>query len=550
MMQSKTQKRFMSFHRLALAAVLALCVYVGSGSMVLAQSAFDDPGSRSAAGGKAGGGASDFVPVDKEAKGGTVTIGATAQVVVLFRNDSGRPLSVGEPQLYPSSTVSSSIALNQCNKGELTAGAVCAIAVTVKGLSTGSWRVDMLVPHSGSSKLSTASLSGTVDASGKSGDTFISDVEAIPSELDFGTLDNSQPIIKAVVLRNITSKAIDISAVYVEAADQAGYKLRTDCEKLEPGQACVVGVTWSPVLKGQSTGVLLVEHSGPTTIASINLKGVYSPTDVSAAKVFPQAVPGMGLMVSSQDSIDFGSKIETTSTITVSLVNVGDAPLTIEDIKMSGTDSGVSLTKDGCAPKMVLEPVQACPLTVKWAPVRAGAILDDVQIVHNGARGVLVLPVRGDASGVVSQDNKAIRLVGDDIAVMNASGNASSTSNVPSAPAQQQDQSIDPSSVLDGFVVTSHAPKRAIISGPGGSRIVNNDEDVVVGGFLWHINIRPSGVEFRSGGNKVLLLFDRSLSSVNKSSGQSGGGSSGSSASSSGNGASSASAATTTATTK
>jgi hypothetical protein len=523
-----------SKRRIVLSAALALLIGFGGFSYAFAQSAFDDPGARGAAGAKGGGGGGEFVPVDKEAKGGTVTIGATAQVVVLFRNDSGRPLSVGEPQLYPSSTVSAMTALNQCNKGQLTAGAVCAIAVSVKGLSTGSWRVDMLVPHSGNSKLSTATLSGTVDAGGKSGDTFISDIEAIPSELDFGTLDNSQPIIKAVVMRNITSEAIDINAVYVEAADQAGYKLRTDCEKLEPGQACVVGVTWSPVLKGQSSGVLLVEHTGPTTIASINLKGVYSPTDVKAATVFPQAVPGMGLMVSSQDSIDFGSGIDTTSTITVSLVNVGDAPMTIEDIKMSGTDSGVSLSKEGCAPRMVLEPVQACPLTVKWSPVRAGAILDDVQVVHNGARGVLVLPVRGDASGVVSQDNKAIRLVGDDIAVMSAPNNNSSSASVPSAPSQQQNQSIDPSSVLDGFIVTSHAPKRAIISGPGGSRIVNNNEEVVVGGFLWHVNIRPSGVEFRSGGNKVLLLFDRSLSSVNKVGGQSSGGSSGSSASTSG----------------
>ena len=87
-----------------------------------------------------------------------------------------------------------------------------------------------------------------------------------------------------------------------------------------------------------------------------------------------------------------------------------------------------------------------------------------------------------------------------------------------------RDTDVDPASVLDGFVVTSHATTRAIISGPGGSRIVFDGEEVVIGGFLWHVNIRPSGVEFRSGPDKVLLLFDRSLSSVNRVSGQSSGG--------------------------
>ena len=85
-----------------------------------------------------------------------------------------------------------------------------------------------------------------------------------------------------------------------------------------------------------------------------------------------------------------------------------------------------------------------------------------------------------------------------------------------------RDESIDPASVLDGFVVTSHSPTRAIISGPGGSRIVFNREEVVLGGLLWSVNIRPSGVQFSTGDEKVLLLFDRSLSSVNRVSGQSG----------------------------
>jgi hypothetical protein len=478
--------------------------------------AFNDPSARGAGGAAAGG---DVIAVEPEVDGGNVSIGSTAQVVVLFRNDSGRPITTGAIQLYPSSTVSASVSLNQCSAEELPAAAVCAVAVSVKGLQPGAWRVDMLMRHSGRARLVTATLTGQVDAGEDASDRFISDIEAIPAELDFGDLTTSQPVIRGVVLRNTTSEAIDINAVYVEAADRAGYSVRTDCAHMEAGQACIVIVTWSPVLKGQATGVLLIDHTGPTKIASINLDGKFDPEATEKAETFPEAVPGKGLLVSSQDEVDFGTAIETTSAITVSLVNVGDAPLTINDVKLANGDNGLSIGKKGCAPDLVLEPVEACPLTLTWSPVREGTVIDDVQVIHDGARGVLVLPVRGGASATISQDSKAVRLGGGSVTASLAPGDDPGRDTV-----IRRDDSVDPASVLDGFIVTSLSPKRGIIAGPGGSRIVFDGEEVVIGGFLWNVNIRSSGIEFRSGSEKVLLLFDRSLSSVNRGSSQSGSG--------------------------
>jgi hypothetical protein len=163
----------------------------------------------------------------------------------------------------------------------------------------------------------------------------------------------------------------------------------------------------------------------------------------------------------------------------------------------------------------VLEPVEACPLTLTWSPVREGAIIDDVQIYHDGARGILVLPVRGTSTIVISQDQKAVRLGGNETASLVPGDRTVGSVTV------QRDKDVDPAGVLDGFVVTSHSPKRAIINGPGGSRVVADGAEVVIGGFLWYVNIRSSGVEFRNGSEKILLLFDRSLSSVNRGKGQS-----------------------------
>lgn len=471
-----------------------------------AQSAFDDPGARAAPGGRTGS-AADLVPTTPMIDAGNISIGATAQVVVMFRNDSGRALETGAINLYPSSTVSANVSLNECSTEPLPPGAVCAVGMSVQGLQAGRWRVEMLMRHTGTTRLVTATLQGNIEEADDS-DTnrFKSDVEAIPAELDFEDISTSQPAVRPVVLRNITSNPIDITSIYVEAAEQAGFSFRTDCEKLNPGQACMVTMIWSPLLRGEATGVLIVEHTGPTSVASIPLLGEFSPDEVAAAKVFPEAVPGKGLLVSSQDRVEFGTGINTSSSITVSLVNVGDSAVTLKDIRLAGGDNGLSMSQSGCAKGLVLEPVEACPLTVSWNPVREGDVLDDVQIIHDGARGILVMPVRGTANGIVSKDNKAIRLAaGEDTGSLAGDGNIGSQIRI-------QNKDIDPGSVLDGFVVTSHSMKRSIITGPGGSRIVYQGEEVVIGGFPWMVNIRSSGVEFRNGDEKVLLLFDRALS--------------------------------------
>ncbi|WP_435640202.1 hypothetical protein [Micavibrio aeruginosavorus] len=496
-------------------AVGAGLLWTGFASQAAAQSAFDDPGRNVTS---KGGVIGDLTPVQPNVDTGQISLGSTAQVVVLFRNDSGRPLQTGAINLYPSSSVSASVAINECQGSSpedmLPPGAVCAIGLSVKGLQAGRFRVEMLMRHSGTTRLVTATVVGDVQANDDDTDVFRSDIEAIPTELDFEDVDTSQPVVKPVVFRNITSEAIDVEAIYVEAADQSGISFRTDCAKLGPGQACIVSLIWSPILRGQVSGVLVVEHSGPTSVASVPILGEFDPEDLEQAKPFPEAIPGKGLLVSSQEEINFETGVSTSSAMTVSLVNAGDVALTLNEIRLSNTDTGLSISKNGCATGMMLEPVQACPLTVVWNPVREGAILDDIQIAHDGARGILVLPVRGTASGIVSKDNQAVRL--SETVVTSSSGESRQEIIV-------RDNDIDPATVLDGFAVTSHSPKRAIITGPGGSRIVFNGEEVVIGGFLWNVNIRSSGVEFQSGDEKVLLLFDRALSSnsVNVGSGRS-----------------------------
>jgi len=513
-------------------------------SGAFAQSAFDDPGARG--GGTQGG---DLKPVNEKVDAGSVALGAAAQVVVLLRNDDSKPIKTGAINLYPSSNISATIGENQCALEAINPGEVCAISVSVKGLQSGKFRIEMLMRHDGRAKLLTSTIDGTVDSAGVDSKDLVSDLETIPNSMDFGTLGESRPQVKAMILRNKTSKTIKISDLKVSAGSQSGFSVESNCDELPTGAACVASVTWSPEQRGPATGTVIVHHSGSTGVSTVELKGAYDPEVAEPATVFPDAIPGKGLLVSSQEDIDFGSGIAQSASITVSLVNVGDTPLTLTGIRMANSENGVRTEKSGCKTGDILTPLEACPLTMTWEPVREGNIVDDVQISHTGARGILVMPLRGNAARAVNKDSKAIMLgdsgpeaiirniqplslddVEDDGEVVIQSGDkatvkksgksgkkdsAQSSDHEPETSGERAIPKVDVRGILDGYTITSYSSKRAIVAGPGGSRVVYDGEQAVIGGVLWTIVMRPSAVEFQNGEQKVLLLFDRSLSSVN-----------------------------------
>lgn len=509
-----------------------------------AQTGFDDPGGR---GGAQGG---DLMAVNEKTEAGDVSLGSSAQIVVLVRNDDSKPLKTSDISLYPSSNIMASVGENQCSAAAIGPGEICAISIQVKGLQVGSYRIEMLIRHEGRSKLLTTTVNGSVVSSGDTATDLISDIEAIPATLEFGELEESRSQVKAVILRNKTSKTISIESLDVEAGSQSGYTVNSNCKELKTGAACVASVTWTPAQKGPSTGTMIVRHDGATEITAIELTGSYSPTDAEAAKVFPEAIPGKGLLVSSQDTIDFGSGISQSSSITVSLVNTGDVPLTLTNLRMANSENGVRIEPSGCRKNSVLTPLEACGLTLTWEPVREGTIVDDVQISHTGARGILVMPLRGDAAKAVNKDKKPITFGGeyeDDVVISNIKplslsdidmpedasaavsgekktstnkqaaviGNIDGYSREESVAGVQAMPQVDVRGLLDGYNITSFSKNRAIISGPGGSRVVFNGEQTVIGGALWKISMRDSAIEFKNGNQKVLLLFDKSLSSIN-----------------------------------
>jgi hypothetical protein len=468
----------------ALIGVLALSL-----PFALAQTAFDDPALRAQAGAGVAGGT--LVPVTADVDGGTLQIGNSAQVVMRFRNESNEAISIKETNLYESSNVTKSIKLNQCAQEALPAGAECAIIITVRAQQDGDYRIEALIRHTGPSRLTTAVISGSIDTADTEEEGLITtDISPLPNNIDFDTLTASRPIIRSVTLRNVTSNQIDIKNLYIDAPAQSGFSLRTDCASLMPAEACIASITWSPIVQGPTSGFLVVEHSGQSRVTNVSITGEFTPDAVSEAEIFPSPIPGKGLLVSNITEVDFGSDVSSISAITLSLVNAGDADLLLTNINLSTTDNGLRIVKKGCVPGHALEPTAACPLTLIWSPSREGSLLDDVQIEHTGARGILVLPVRGTATESVSLDSQPLlRIEGID-----------------------EDNLIDPTPSLDGFVVTSLSGTHAIVSGPGGTRVLKSGQDVFIGGVQWKPEINSGGVSLTSGMSQVMLVFDRSFS--------------------------------------
>jgi hypothetical protein len=169
-------------------------------------------------------------------------------------------------------------------------------------------------------------------------------------------------------------------------------------------------------------------------------------------------------------------------------------------MELSGSDQGLKLVHDGCVENLELQPTEACPMTVMWSPSKSGLVIDDVKVSHSGARGVLVLPVRGTSTAAVNVDDKPV------VSVIETVQTAEGTETVVTKPTDSSPP------VLDGYTVTSLAKKNAIINGPGGSRMVRNGQLIRLAGHEWRVSITSDGVAMSSGRNSVLLVFDRSLS--------------------------------------
>lgn len=452
--------------------------------------------------------AATITAVEPIVDAGGLTPGTDNTAIVRFRNESGPPITFRDLALFPSSNVSASLVSDRCSSEPLTTGAQCAVVIAIKGVRSGAFRIEVLARHTGASRLVTATVSGSVEPFADSA-SLSTEITITPAALDLGKLEASRPILRSVTLANTTSTDITVNDLFIDAPEASGLSLQSDCRTLRAGEACIATIVWSPATPGPASGTLVVTHSGATGTATALITGEFQPATTDTAKRFPEPLPGKGLLVAGEEMIAFGDEIAARSSVTVPLVNIGDAPLALQSITLSGSQQGLALIATGCRDALVLAPTEACPLTVTWSPSKAGAVIDDVRITHTGARGVLVLPIRGIAIAAVPLDGKpVVDLTSNETDAGTQSGTGTTRPEAGSPKSRP---------VLDGYVVTSLARTTAVVAGPGGRRIVRDGQTIRLAGRLWTVAVTGEGVALTNGPNRATLVFDRSIASAAKS---------------------------------
>lgn len=464
-------------------------------------SAFEDP--KSSTPGAAAVGSQEFSPVKSEIEGGDIPLGQTIQVIVMMRNNTNAPLAIEKIDLVPSSNITATLSGNQCGTEEIKPGIECPLTVSIKAEMSGKYRVGILVSHTGRSKISNVAISGTI-AGSSGGGMPSNEVEAFPGVLDFEKVKGRAPLVRSIALRNTSTKPLDITNIELKASPLTGFVVSApDCKTLAPSQSCIATMTWTPQVEGKSEGVLVLTHTGPSGSLQIPIVGEYERTKTEMAERFPAPIAGQGLIIADRESVEFGSAVDGAASITVSLINTGDNEVTLNQVKLAGSDNGLSLSTDDCANGKILKPYEGCALTVNWLPRRKGPVIDDIQIIHTGARGVLVLPVRGTATEPVSLSvplmPKVSRTDLDESLVGKDSGKKGGVGF-----------SGDAAS-LNGYRVTSLSANRAVIAGPRGRLVVTDGVTQVIAGGSWTPHVTHDGVEMVSGKESVFLLFDRIL---------------------------------------
>lgn len=513
---------------------------------------------------------SDLVPREPEKAGGNVPVGGSIDVINLFRNATSAAIDISSIEILPSANVTAEINTNRCTAQALEPGVECAVAVTVTGNGPGPYNVNLLVNHNARSRLTTVVIRGEVssDPNAAVTGTVVKEIVTEPELVDFGSITGRGSLIRSVILRNTSGAEIDIEDVRLEASKQSGYSIdETECEALSPNQACVVSVKWSPRVNGKALGGLVIRHSGTSARSIVILQGEYQPDEPEKADIFPDPVAGMGRIIADQDRLDFGSDVDGAASITVSIINDGDEAVAIDRVRLAGSDNGLSIGEDGCAENVILEEGQGCPLTINWLPRREGPIIDDVQILHDGVRGVLVLPIRGEAVQPVADDLPVIsssrrnlpippisgrslnpERVGGEVELIEG-GNDSAGAPVASSSSDSSEQGNQNDNArlqellaegiktegdkeaddinalyqaleflgptgnvsLDGYRVTSLASNRAVIRGPRGRVLVRDGDVQMIAGVRWIPQITSDGVELIGSDRSILLPFDRSL---------------------------------------
>jgi hypothetical protein len=199
-------------------------------------------------------------------------------------------------------------------------------------------------------------------------------VNLSPSKLSFpiqlvGTVSNP----KVITLTNTGSAAIKVSKATVDA----NFSQLNNCNTVQPGGSCLIGVFFTPTVTGSLTGYLAIADNGGGSPQILNLTGVATIVSISPTK------------------LDFGSwPVGHISTpMNVIVANEGNGSMNINQIGIVGVNKQDFSEVNACPTK--LQAGASCTITVIFHPSAAGKRSAILGIEDSGGGSPQKVPLTG-----------------------------------------------------------------------------------------------------------------------------------------------------------
>jgi FG-GAP-like repeat/Abnormal spindle-like microcephaly-assoc'd, ASPM-SPD-2-Hydin/Cep192 domain 4 len=243
---------------------------------------------------------------------------------------------------------------DSCSGTTVPSGGSCSVKVRFAPTAAGGRTASLRFTDSAPGSPQSVALSGTG----------ISPAALSPASIAFKDRpDHTDSARHAVTLTNVASADLTVGGVAVRGTDASSFPSSGDTcsgHSLSTGQSCTVLVRFRPLGAGAKTAALRFSDSAIDSPQTVALSGT--------------GTPGPWLERSVQ-ALKFGHVHvgTTTATKTVTLSNIGSAPLTITDIAQEGTNPSdfPGLTQT-CLGLTRLESGQSCTAGVAFAPTALG----------------------------------------------------------------------------------------------------------------------------------------------------------------------------------
>jgi hypothetical protein len=251
--------------------------------------------------------------------------------------------------------------------GSVAAGGSCTVHVMFQPQDLGDRHGTMTINFGGKTTAQTITLLGNG----------VYPIELSPASLDFGT---NNPAGKPSPAQNVAiSNPYSAKTLSYTLSIDGPFAFNNPCPNPMPGNyGCVMSVTFNPTTAGPQTGSLTVSVPGLSKASSIPLTGTaYTPPAISAPS-----------------SLTFGGVANgASSTLPLSVSDIGSQDLTISGLAISGTNAGdFSAASGQCA---TIAGGSSCNVNVTFRPSITGTRSAVLTVTGNAANSPQTVAITG-----------------------------------------------------------------------------------------------------------------------------------------------------------